>query len=146
MSDPRSPDAEETPGLPQGLPMPPNTGDMPPPRLPPAPDDDPSRTGTRYRRGSRPVTGVPPGRTARGALSIAAWLGWTATGSAAEQPLSIERLNAEGWEIAGYTGTFDNRSSLILFRKRDRTYLVQCSILYDVTRSPRVVTNCYELH
>jgi hypothetical protein len=92
------------------------------------------------------VTGVPPGRTARGALSIAAWLGWTATGSAAEQPLSIERLNAEGWEIAGYTGTFDNRSSLILFRKRDRTYLVQCSILYDVTRSPRVVTNCYELH
>ncbi|MWV21920.1 hypothetical protein FVE89_07880 [Methylobacterium sp. 2A] len=79
-------------------------------------------------------------------MSIAAWLGWTATGSAAEQPLSIERLNAEGWEIAGYTGTFDNRSSLILFRKRDRTYLVQCSILYDVTRSPRVVTNCYELH
>jgi len=49
--------------------------------------------------------------------------------AAAEQPLSIERLSADGWDIAGYTGTFDNRSSLILFRKRDRTYLVQCSIL-----------------
>lgn len=68
------------------------------------------------------------------------------TGLADEPPLSIERLNAEGWEIAGYAGTFDNRSSLILFRKRDRTYLVQCSILYDVTRNPRVITNCYALH
>lgn len=66
--------------------------------------------------------------------------------AAAEPPLTIERLNAEGWEIAGYTGTFDNRSSLILFRRRDTAYLVQCSILYDVTRNPRVVTNCYELH
>ncbi|SDO48543.1 hypothetical protein SAMN05216360_12414 [Methylobacterium phyllostachyos] len=66
--------------------------------------------------------------------------------AAAEQPLSIERLRADGWEIAGYTGTFDNRSSLILFRKQDRSHLVQCSVLYDVTRNPRVVTNCYELH
>ncbi|MCJ2136096.1 hypothetical protein MKK69_18925 [Methylobacterium sp. J-026] len=82
----------------------------------------------------------------RGGLRLAACLGWMSTGAAAEQPLSIERLNAEGWEIAGYTGTFDNPSSLILFRKRDRTYLVQCSILYDVTRTPRVITNCYELH
>jgi len=41
MSDPRAPDADEMPDLPQGLPMPPNTGDMPPPRLPPAPADDP---------------------------------------------------------------------------------------------------------
>ncbi|MCJ2069928.1 hypothetical protein MKK75_14180 [Methylobacterium sp. J-030] len=82
----------------------------------------------------------------RRVLSLAACLGWMSAGSAAEQPLSIEQLNADGWEIAGYTGTFDNRSSLILFRKRDRTYLVQCSILYDVTRSPRVITNCYALH
>ena len=29
------------PDLPQGLPMPPNTGEMPPPKLPPAPGDDP---------------------------------------------------------------------------------------------------------
>ncbi len=83
---------------------------------------------------------------ARRFLGIAAWLGWISAGSAAEQPLSIERLSADGWEIAGYAGTFDNRSSLILFRKRDRPYLVQCSILYDVTRNPRVITNCYELH
>ena len=73
-------------------------------------------------------------------------LGWLSTASAAEPQLSIERLTADGWEIAGYTGTFDNRSSLILFRRKDRPYLVQCSILYDVTRSPRVVTYCYELH
>lgn len=79
-------------------------------------------------------------------LAVAACVGWVSTGLADEPPLSIERLNAEGWEIAGYAGTFDNRSSLILFRKRDRTYLVQCSVLYDVTRNPRVVTNCYALH
>lgn len=44
MPDPRSPSADEAPepALPQGLPMPPNTGDMPPPRLPPAPEDDPA--------------------------------------------------------------------------------------------------------
>lgn len=91
-------------------------------------------------------TGPSHRALARRCLSIAAWLGWITTASAADQPLSIERLNTEGWEIAGYVGTFDNRSSLILFRKRDRAYLVQCSILYDVTRSPRVITNCYELH
>jgi hypothetical protein len=28
--------------LPHGRPMSPNTGDMPPPRLPPAPEDDPA--------------------------------------------------------------------------------------------------------
>lgn len=85
-------------------------------------------------------------RTLRRGLAVAASVGWMSTGLADEPPLSIERLNAEGWEIAGYAGTFDNRSSLILFRKRDRTYLVQCSILYDVTRNPRVITNCYALH
>lgn len=98
------------------------------------------------------MTGVPQGRVrpahraaGRRVLSLA-WLGWISAAAAAEQPLSIEGLTADGWEIAGYTGTFDNRSSLILFRKRDTTYLVQCSILYDVTRNPRVVTNCYALH
>ena len=65
--------------------------------------------------------------------------------AAAEPALSVERLLREGWEIAGYTGTFDNRSSLLLFRNKDREYLVQCSVLYDVTRNPRVVLNCYEL-
>jgi hypothetical protein len=64
----------------------------------------------------------------------------------AEPALTIERLLQEGWDIAGYTGTIDNRSSLMLFRHKDKNYLVQCSILYDVTRSPRTTVNCYELH
>ncbi|MCJ2084398.1 hypothetical protein MKK88_00095 [Methylobacterium sp. E-005] len=80
------------------------------------------------------------------ALEPFAWLGGNSAGSPAEQPFSIERLNADAWEISGYTGTFENRSSLILSRKRDQTYLVPFSILYDVTRSPRGVTNCYALH
>ncbi|QGY06362.1 hypothetical protein MMSR116_26430 [Methylobacterium mesophilicum SR1.6/6] len=79
-------------------------------------------------------------------MGLIASLAWISGTAAAEQPLTIERLSTEGWEIAGYTGTFDNRSSLILFRRKDRPYLVQCSILYDVTRNPRVITNCYELH
>jgi hypothetical protein len=64
----------------------------------------------------------------------------------AEPTLSVERLLKEGWEIAGYTGTLDNRSSLILFRHKDKSYLVQCSVFFDVTRTPRTNTNCYEVH
>jgi hypothetical protein len=47
MSDPKAPGGDETPvpDLPQGLPMPPNTGEMPPPRLPPAPEPDPAPPG-----------------------------------------------------------------------------------------------------
>ena len=60
--------------------------------------------------------------------------------------LGVERLLKDGWEIAGYTGTFDNRSSLLLCKHRDYKYLVQCSILHDVTRGPRrTITNCYEV-
>ena len=66
--------------------------------------------------------------------------------AAAEPSLTIEKLLADGWEIAGYTGTFDNRSSLMLFKHKDKTYLVQCSVLYDVARNPRTNVNCYELH
>ena len=80
----------------------------------------------------------------RWCLSFAVYLGSVLAISAAE-PLTIERLSADGWEIGGYAGTLDNRSSLILFRKKDTKYLVQCSVLYDVTRNPRVITNCYEL-
>jgi hypothetical protein len=65
--------------------------------------------------------------------------------SAAADARSIGDLLAEGWEVAGYTSGFDNRSSVILFRHKDKTYLVQCSTLYDVNRSPRVTINCYEL-
>lgn len=73
-------------------------------------------------------------------------LGMAGRALAAEPPLTVERLTGDGWEVAGYVGTFDNRSSLILFRNKAKPYLVQCSVLYDVTRNPRVVTNCYELH
>jgi hypothetical protein len=77
------------------------------------------------------------------ALAIAVCAAGAAT---AAEPLTIEALLQDGWEIAGYTGTYDNRSSLMLFRRKDRNYLVQCSVLYDVTRSPRTSVNCYELH
>jgi hypothetical protein len=65
--------------------------------------------------------------------------------AAAETPLTIDQLLAQGWEIAGYTGGFDNRTALILFRHPGINALVQCSTLYDVTRNPRTVVNCYEL-
>jgi hypothetical protein len=64
--------------------------------------------------------------------------------SAAEQPLTINQLLAQGWEIAGYASGYDNRTSLILFRKLGVNALVQCSVLYDVTRNPRTIVNCYE--
>ena len=52
---------------------------------------------------------------------------------------------AQGWEIAGYASGYDNRTSLILFRHPGVNALVQCGVLYDVTRVPRTVVNCYEL-
>jgi hypothetical protein len=65
--------------------------------------------------------------------------------SADEPPLTIGQLLGQGWEIADYASGYDNRSSLILFRKLGINALVQCSAMYDVTRSPRTVVNCYEL-
>jgi hypothetical protein len=62
----------------------------------------------------------------------------------AQQPLTIERLIADGWELVGYVSAWENRS-LILFKHKDRKYLVQCSVLIDVTRTQTVVINCYEL-
>lgn len=59
--------------------------------------------------------------------------------------LSVETLLKGGWQVIGYAGTFENRSSVILFRHPTETYLVQCGTLYDVTRTPRIVLNCYEL-
>jgi len=65
---------------------------------------------------------------------------------AAEQPpLTLDQLLAQGWEIAGYASGYDNRTSLILFRKPGVNALIQCSALYDVSRNPRTVVNCYEL-
>ena len=67
------------------------------------------------------------------------------TAAAEEPPSTIGQLLGQGWEIAGYASGHDNRSSFILFRKPGINTLVQCGVLYDVTRSPRTVVNCYEL-
>jgi hypothetical protein len=67
----------------------------------------------------------------------------------AQSQLTVEQLLTDGWEIAGYTASSALSVSFILFKHRDHTYLVQCSVLYDVTRSQkageRVVSNCYEI-
>jgi hypothetical protein len=65
--------------------------------------------------------------------------------AAAGAPLTVDQLLAQGWEIAGYASGYDNRTSLILFRHPGVNTLVQCGVLYDVTRSPRTIINCYEL-
>jgi len=65
--------------------------------------------------------------------------------AAAEIPLTIDQLLAQGWEIAGYASGYDNRASLILFRHPGVNTLVQCGILYEQTRAHRTVVNCYEL-
>ncbi len=68
-----------------------------------------------------------------------------AVATPAGPPLTIEQLLADGWEIAGFASGYDNRTSLILFRHPGRNALVQCGVLYDVTRTPRTIVNCYEL-
>ena len=65
--------------------------------------------------------------------------------AAAQTPLTLDKLLEQGWEIAGYASGYDNRTSLILFHHSGVNTLVQCGILYDVTRTPRTVINCYEL-
>lgn len=57
---------------------------------------------------------------------------------------TVEKLLQDGWEIAGYVSAWENRS-LILFKHKDHPYLVQCSVLIDVLRKPRLVTYCYEI-
>jgi hypothetical protein len=57
--------------------------------------------------------------------------------AAAETLLTIDQLLAQGLEIADYASGYDNRTSV--------NALVQCAALYDVTRVPRTVVNCYEL-
>ena len=68
------------------------------------------------------------------------------TPTAAQQPssLTIEKLLTDGWEVAGYVSAWENRS-LILFKHKEHKYLVQCSVLLDVMRNPRLVIYCYEL-
>jgi hypothetical protein len=65
--------------------------------------------------------------------------------TAAENEPAIGELLKTGWQIAGYAQAFDNRSTFILFRHPEQSYLVQCRVGYDVTRSPSVYSICYEL-
>jgi hypothetical protein len=64
---------------------------------------------------------------------------------AAEDGLAIGELLKTGWQIAGYSQAFDNRSTFILFRHPDQAYLVQCRVGYDVTRTPSTYSICYKL-
>lgn len=82
----------------------------------------------------------------RSAAAVAIILASTVASSAeTEEEISIEALLKAGWQIAGYSSTFDNRSTFILFRHPDEKYLVQCQAGYDVTRSPRMFSHCYKL-
>ena len=65
--------------------------------------------------------------------------------SAIDQGPSIEELLKTGWQIAGYSQAFDNRSTFILFRNPEQSYLVQCRVGYDVTRTPSAYSLCYKL-
>ena len=79
-----------------------------------------------------------------GVLLPAAISLWFAGAARAADPITVEGLLKEGWEIAGYASSFDGRT-LILFKHKERTYLTQCSVFYDVTRQNRVIINCYEV-
>jgi hypothetical protein len=63
--------------------------------------------------------------------------------------ITVEHLLTDGWEITGYTASSALSVSFILFKHKDHHFLMQCSVLYDATRSQRVaervVTNCYEV-
>ncbi|MGO9423086.1 hypothetical protein [Roseiarcus sp.] len=78
-------------------------------------------------------------------LGLAVFFSGFGVAMAADPPLTIEGLLADGWEIAGYASGYDNRTSLILFRHPGVNALVQCGVLFDVTRNPRTLINCYEL-
>ena len=69
----------------------------------------------------------------------------TNVSTAAENGPAIAELLKTGWQIAGFSQAFDNRSTFILFRHPDQNYLVQCRVGYDVTRAPSTYSICYKL-
>ncbi|MBV9908954.1 MAG: hypothetical protein JOY52_15500 [Hyphomicrobiales bacterium] len=81
----------------------------------------------------------------RSGLCFAMMLVALSFAAAQPAPTTIDQLLAQGWEIAGYASGYDNRTSLLLFRHPGVNALVQCGVLYDVTRNPRTIVNCYEL-
>ena len=80
------------------------------------------------------------------ALGLLCGLLWLAKAPVAAQSrdFTVEKLLQGGWEIAGYLRAWENRT-LILFKHKEHAFLVQCSVLIDVTRTPRVVPVCYEI-
>jgi hypothetical protein len=86
----------------------------------------------------------------RGSLAALALAASQPAGAETTPPLSVGRLLADGWEVAGFAPSLYVLGSVILFKHKDRNYFVQCSAVYDATRSAktaeRVVTNCYEIH
>jgi hypothetical protein len=78
------------------------------------------------------------------AMAVALLFGFPAHAQQPQSAATIEKLVSDGWEVAGYIAAFENRS-LILFKHKEHKYLVQCSVLTDVLRNPRIVTYCYEL-
>jgi hypothetical protein len=69
----------------------------------------------------------------------------SALAAAEDEAITIGDLLKSGWQIAGYTGAFDERSAFILFKHPSESHLVQCRAGYDVTREPREFSNCYKL-
>ncbi len=82
-------------------------------------------------------------------LALTASLPAIPVAAQAPSQISVGQLLTDGWEIAGYASSSAMYGSLILFKHKDRNFFVQCSVVYDATRSPRaserVVTNCYEV-
>lgn len=102
------------------------------------------RRCVRWRTVAGRVTGLP-------VVMAMLTLGWAiapiaavAQTPAAPRTGQIEKLLTDGWEVAGYVTAWENRT-LILFKHKDHSYLTQCSVLIDVTRTQRVVVACYEL-
>ncbi len=56
----------------------------------------------------------------------------------------IEALLKDGWEVAGFVAASDIRT-LVLLKHKSNAWLIQCSVLIDVTRNPRQVVTCYEV-
>jgi len=84
-----------------------------------------------------------------GALAAVALTAAGPAGAEAPPQYSIAQLLGDGWEIAGFAPSLAMVGSVILFKHKDRNFFVQCTAVYDATRShlaaERVITNCYEI-
>ena len=70
----------------------------------------------------------------------------TATAQTAEDKLSIEALVKSGWQVAGYTSTFDNRSATISVKALQRELSgAMFGRLRCAAERHAFYVNCYEL-